>query len=196
MNRPILNTDISFDNFKNYYWLKEELISLCKKVGIDHVGGKIEISKRIESFLLTGVVINKTKRESNNKHSNFDWNTEYLSLSTIITDNYRNTQNVRQFFTEQIGKRFSFNVQFMDWMKKNQGKTLQDAIIVWKKIQTEKTVKPNEIEIAPQFEYNRYIRAFLTDNPDKTIKDAIKCWKLKRDIKGSNEYCRTDLYLQ
>ena len=103
MNRPVLNTNISFDDFKNYYWLKEELVFFCKKIGIDHFGGKIEISKRIESFLLTGVVIKKAKMESKNKLSKFDWNTEQLSLSTIITDNYRNTQNVRQFFTE-IGR--------------------------------------------------------------------------------------------
>ncbi|MGL5913858.1 MAG: DUF6434 domain-containing protein [Bacteroidales bacterium] len=56
-------------------------------------------------------------------HSNFDWNVERLTLETIITDNYKNPENVRAFLTTEIGKHFKFNVLFMNWMKQNNGKT-------------------------------------------------------------------------
>lgn len=193
MNRPPLNKNISLDDFSNYYWLKEELVSLCKQLGINSSGGKIEISKRIEHFLATGFVEEKISKRQLQKHSNFNWNTEPLSLSTIITDNYKNTQNVRTFFTQHIGKHFSFNVSFMNWMKENTGKTLESAINEWNKIHNQRKDKSNQTEIAPQFEYNKYIRAFLADNPDKTIKEAISCWKRKRNKKGTNEYERGDL---
>jgi hypothetical protein len=191
-NRPELSTNLSIDDFKSYYWLKEELTAFCKKSGLDCSGGKIEMAKRIETFLATGIVPKKHPKET--KRSNFDWNTERLCLSTVITDNYRNTQNVRDFFSKHAGRRFSFNVRFIEWMKKNEGKTLQDAMAAWEKIREEKSGRPKEI--APQFEYNTYIRDFLADNPDKTLRDAIRYWKRKRNAKGTRAYHRTDFELQ
>lgn len=194
MDRPDLDKNISLEDFKDYYWLKEELVIFCKQIGIDHTGGKIEISERIELFISTGCISGKGNNRIEKKKSDFDWNREPLSLSTIITDNYKNTQNVREFFSKEIGKNFSFNVNFMNWMKNNTGKTLKDAIIEWERINNLK--KENKTEIAAQFEYNKYIRDFMTDNPDKTIKDAIKYWKLKRAERGSNMYKRSDLDLK
>ncbi|NDV47523.1 hypothetical protein D0T49_10740 [Paludibacter sp. 221] len=193
MDRPKLDINISPDDFKNYYWLKEELVVFCRQNGIDHSGGKADISGRIMLFLETGIKTTKKAAKKPEKSSGFDWNTETLSPSTIITDDYKNTQNVRGFFAKEIGKQFSFNVQFMDWMKENTGKTLADAVNEWKKIHAQKKDKNYKTNIAPQFEYNKYIRAFMTDNPDKTLKDAINCWKKKRSRKGTNEYEKSDL---
>lgn len=58
----------------------------------------------------------------------FDWHKEPLSPQTIITDNYKNTQNVRRFFKENVHKEFKLNRTMMAWMKGNSGKTLSDAI--------------------------------------------------------------------
>ena len=66
--------------------------------------------------------------------SKFDWHYEKLTLNTVITDNYKTRENVRAFFTEQIGKQFKFNVKFRDWMKSNIGKTLKDAVNQFRKI--------------------------------------------------------------
>ncbi len=41
MNRPALNNKISAKDFKEFYWLKEELIIFCKANGINRNGGKI-----------------------------------------------------------------------------------------------------------------------------------------------------------
>ncbi|MEI7803556.1 MAG: DUF6434 domain-containing protein [Bacteroidota bacterium] len=65
--------------------------------------------------------------------SKFDWHKEPLQLSTTITDNYKNTQNVRRFFVTQIGSHFKFNREFILWIKKQQGKSLAFAIAEWKK---------------------------------------------------------------
>ncbi len=84
----------------------------------------------------------------------------------------------------------------MNWSKQNTGKTLQEAITVWKNLYDLKKNKNFKSEISPQFEYNRYVRAFLADNPGKTNKDAIKYWKLKKAARGSNEYSKSDFNLK
>lgn len=60
-----------------------------------------------------------------------DWHCAPLAPETVITDSYRNTQNVRRFFKSQIGPEFKFNRPFMAWMKANSGQTLGDAVIAY-----------------------------------------------------------------
>lgn len=190
-NRPKLNTKISIQDFKDFYWYKEELIDFCRSENLDKRGGKIELVNRIEKFLETG------KREPSlvtvSKTSRFDWNAEKLTIETEITDNYLNTENVREFFKNQIGDKFKFNVKFMNWMKLAQGRTLGDAIAQWISITNEMRTDKSHKQIAPQFEYNTYIRDFMKDNSDKTLQDAINCWKIKKSKPGDNKYSKTDL---
>ncbi len=190
-NRPKLNAKISIQDFKNFYWYKEELIDFCRSESLSTRGGKIELAKRIERFLQTGE--RKSYQKKKSKTSRFDWNTEKLTIRTEITDNYRNTKNVREFFKSQIGDKFKFNVKFMNWMKTAQGKTLKDAVEQWILITNEMRTNKKEKQIAPQFEYNTYIRDFFKDNPDKSLHDAINCWKIKKSKPGDNKYTKADV---
>lgn len=194
MKRPILNKEISLDDFENFYWLKEELVSFCRKNGVNTVGAKIDIANRIKSFLSDGTIMKSVEKKK--VISKFNWNSSKLMLTTKITDNYKNTENVRSFMIEHIGKHFHFNTAFMNWMKSNLNKTLADAIKEWKRIYELKKDKSYKTNIAPQFEYNRYIRDFLADNPGKSSKYAIKFWKLKRQQRGDNKYSKDDLFLK
>ena len=193
--RPNLDSDISVKDFTDFYWLKAELVDFCKKEGLSRSGSKIEITNRISNYLKTGEKeISKLKKSK--PTSKFDWNKEPLSLETIITDNYKNSENVRAFFQEHTERQFKFNVKFMNWMKKNIGKTLQDAINQWEVFELEKKNRTAPKNIAPQFEYNTYTRDFLADNPNLTKADAIRFWKIKRSIRGGNEYKKSDLELK
>lgn len=194
MERPPLTKLISLTDFNDFYWLKEELVDFCKTIGINTSGGKFEVAKKIQLYLLTGEITQKAIKNPS-QQSKFDWNSEPLSLQTPITDNYKNTENVRAFFTTQIGANFTFNVSFMNWMKTNSGKTLKEAIEEWKRIKTISKDKNHITTIDPQFEYNTYMRAFLADNPTSSSKDAMRFWKLKRAKRGTNVYERTDLNL-
>lgn len=195
MERPLLDKKISLTDFNDFYWLKEELIDFSKQIGISTSGGKIEIADRIRLFISTGEVV-KSKSKISKPKSTFVWSKEKLTTETIITDNYKNGENVRSFFIQEIGSHFAFNVIFMKWIKQNIGKTLGDAISEWNRINDLKKDKNYTSEIAPQFEYNRYMRAFLADNPELSSKDAMKHWKLKRSKRGTNEYKRTDLEMK
>ncbi len=189
--KPKLNAKIPIEDFKDFYWYKEELMDFCRSQNLNTRGGKIELTKRIEKFLQTGE--RKSYQEKKTKTSRFDWNTEKLTTKTKITDNYRNTKNVREFFKSQLGDTFKFNVKFMDWMKTAQGKTLGDAVEQWILITKEMRTTKAEKQIAPQFEYNTYVRDFFKDNPDKSLHDAIRCWKIKKSKPGDNQYTKSDL---
>jgi hypothetical protein len=189
--RPILNTQISIQDFKDFYWYKEELVDFCRSENLDKRGGKIELANRIERFLETGE--RESYQEAISKTSRFDWNTEKLTIKTEIADNYQNTENVRAFFKNLIGDKFKFNVKFMNWMKSAQGQTLGEAVEQWISITNEMRTDKSHKQIAPQFEYNTYIRDFMKDNPDKTLQDAINCWKIKKSKPGDNKYSKTDL---
>lgn len=130
--RPKLNKTISTVDFKEYYWLKEELIDFCRSEKLSSGGTKIEIFERIEHYLNTGKKQKLPKKQKSK--SSFNWKSNTLTINTIITENYNNSENVRTFFTDTIGKNFKFNVQFMNWMKNNTGKTLDDAIHQYKQI--------------------------------------------------------------
>ena len=189
--RPELNRRISTQDFRSFYWYKDELIFFCTSEKIDKRGGKIELANRIEKFLQTGERIPYQEKKS--KTSRFNWNTEKLTVETVITDNYKNTENVRAFFKNQINGKFKFNVKFMNWMKASEGRTLGDAIAQWILIAHEMKTDNTEKQIAPQFEYNTYIRDFLKDNPEKSLQDAIDYWKIKKLKPGNNKYTPSDL---
>ena len=190
--RPTLNKNISIDDFKNFYWLKKELTDFCKKEKLSTQGGKIEIAQRIEHFLQSGQRLFPT-RSSSKSTSSFDWKNSTLHLHTVITDNYKNSENVRAFFQKEIGPSFKFNVKFMNWMKANTGKTLADAINTWKEISNQEKNRSEPKKIAPQFEYNTYLRDALADNPNLKRKEAIALWKIKKSMRGDNKYRKSDL---
>jgi len=192
-SRPKLNKKISLKDFQDFYWLKKELSEFCKAAGISTSGSKIELNQRISHFLKTGIKTTALPKTSKPSTSKFDWSNEKLSLKTVITDNYKNTENVRTFFKKEIGNQFKFNVHFMNWMKANTGKTLQDAIAQYAIIKTAKKSNTIPKEIAPQFEYNRYIRDFLKDNPKLNRKVGIELWNIKKKIRGNNIYTKEDL---
>lgn len=56
-NRPVLDRNLDSKLFRDYYYLKEELVSFCRENGIPVSGGKIEITERIAYFLDTGKIL-------------------------------------------------------------------------------------------------------------------------------------------
>lgn len=195
--RPKLDKYISVKDFRDFYWLKEELVQFCRTEQLKTSGGKIEIAHRIEHYLEHGKAPTEKAKSKRKIQSNFDWANEQLSLQTIITDNYRNSENVRHFFQKQIGKTFKFNVKFMNWMKSNTGKTLENAIAAWLQIEEDKKSNKQAKKIAPQFEYNTYLRDYLAQNPNGSRETGIKLWKIKRSMRGDNVYRDSDLnYLE
>ena len=183
--RPDLNTNLDSRTFREYYYLKEELVDFCRKHNLQSTGGKLELTDRIAEFLDTGKrnTATHTKRKTPSVGE--------ITLDTVIESNFVCSEKHRAFYKEHIGKSFSFNVLFQKWLKSNAGKTYRDSIDAYYQILEDK--KKNKTAIDRQFEYNTYIRDFFADNKDKTPGQAIKCWKYKKSLKGHNRYEREDL---
>ena len=172
-DRPVLNKKMDSKTFREFYYLKEELVRFCRENGLPVSGGKIELTDRIAHFLDTGEVLKPS------------------SVKVRIESNFVCSEKHRAFFKEHIGNQFSFNVTFQKWLKANAGKTYEQAIEAYAQILEEK--KKSKTTIDKQFEYNTYIRDFFEDNRGKSLDDAIKCWKYTKAMAGHNRYERSDL---
>lgn len=192
--RPEIITIKTGKELKRWYWLKEELVAYCKQNAIDYAGGKFTILERIANKLDGKKVISKKNTKA---VSVFNWHGATLTPNTIITDNYKNSQNARRFFKSHCGEKFHFSIPFMHWMKANTGKKLKDAVIEWKRLQKATSNKTFKSVIPAHNQYNQYLRDFFADNPSKTLEDARHYWKLKRQLPlERHRYERSDLKLK
>ena len=190
-NRYKLTKDLTSSEFKEYYFLKEELKEFCRNEGLKISGSKTQLEERIIYYLDTGKSLEESKNNSrtNSNISRDDTNTQEITLDSILGENFKCSEDKREFFEKEIGKGFKFKVIFQKWLKENPDKTYQDAINAYHELQNSK----EKTKIDKQFQYNQYIRDFFEDNEDKTLNDAIKCWKYKKSIKGHNKYEKSDL---
>jgi hypothetical protein len=172
MSRPPLTEKTSAADFRAYYWLKAELVTFCRAVGLSTAGGKQEIADRIGEFLESG------KREappvSNQKATGKM--PEHFTRETVIGLNWRCSESLRAFFSAETGKPFKFNQVMRDLVQSGQGKTLGEALDTWRSANE----SAERTQIAPQFEYNRHMRAYHEAHPEATREDAIKAWKQLR----------------
>ncbi len=186
-SRPEITIGLDSRTFREYYYLKEELVAFCRDNHLPASGGKQELTERIACFLDSGI-IQRPAAKRNVKHGTA---IPEITPDRIIEEDFVCTETHRAFFKKQVGSCFSFNVPFQQWLKANAGKTYADAVTAYHKILKAKKAKKSSI--GKQFEYNAYIRDFFADNAGKTLEDGIKCWKYKKSLKGSNRYERSDL---
>jgi hypothetical protein len=194
MTRPNFEDIKTGAALKKWYWLKEELVEFAKAIHISYSGSKFKILERLANAI-DGKKISKSKKIK--PSSTFNWANATLTPKTIITDSYTNGPNTRKFFIAHCGKKFSFNIAFMAWMKSNRGKTLAHAVVEWKRIEKLKSYKDFKSFIPAGNQYNKYLRDFFADNPTLKIEQARHCWKLKRSLPlGKHIYEKSDLQLK
>ncbi|MGG2063978.1 DUF6434 domain-containing protein [Bacillus sp. S14(2024)] len=184
--RPNLTKDISIQDFKDFYWLKEELQLFCRENGMSASGSKIEIADRIETFLQTGEIKKPLRKPKDKTKPQVQGN---LSLDTVITENHRCSQEVRAFFKTSISPKFHFSTYIQNYFKHNVGKTYRDVVAAWYEEERKKDPLYKR-QLAPQFEYNQFTRDFFADpnNKGKSREEAIEAWNNIKKLPGSNKY--------
>ena len=169
------------------YYLKNDLINICKKYGLPTSGSKENLLEYICNFI-ENKPIKKIKIKQKISNNGFE-----PLLEKIIDKNYSNNEIHRAFFKKTIGEHFKFNIQFMNWLEDNKGKkTYKEAIQTYNKILLDRKTGKKTI-IGKQFEYNQYTRDFFEDNPKLNKKDCIKCWNYKKKQIGKHKYEKKDL---
>ncbi|MEP3244816.1 MAG: DUF6434 domain-containing protein [Sneathiella sp.] len=183
--RPKISDIGSGAELKRWYWLKMELSLHAKKIKVKSTGAKFDILERIAYFLDTG----KTEwlgDSTETAKSKFNWHVEALTRETIITDSYKNTQNVRRFFRQEIGSDFKFTIGFMAWIKVNVGKSLEDAITEFYEQKRESSKPGFKTKIKPHNQFNQYTRDILAQDPTMSMKDVRRIWAKKRALPTSD----------
>ena len=192
-HRPRIQDIDTSNELRQWYWLKTELAAEARRLKLKSSGAKFAILDRICHYKDTGEPEKSTRAPATNR-SKFDWHSETLTLSTRITNSYKNTQNVRRFFKANAAPNFKFNIAFMEWMKASEGKTLRDAVNFW--LAQQKT--PQKTKIKPHNQFNQYLRDFTEDNPSLGVAAARRAWAAKKMLptkSGKHRYERSDLKL-
>ena len=62
-----------------------------------------------------------------------DWHSTVLTPNTVMSADFKTTQNVRRFFQAQIGEPVTFDRAFRRWLLANRGATLAAAIVEYQR---------------------------------------------------------------
>ena len=189
MKRPDFKDIKSFEEFSKHYWYREELIKICRVLGLKSNGGKIELNKVIEAYFNGEKLLpEKTSASSHNKKVS-----ESLSLNTTILEcNFTFGPRFREFFENQTGiKPFKFNVDMVATVKKvketgDTNFTLGDLLDIYYGKKTYTKYDKSALQ------WNKFVKDFCADPattkfPNK-LKVAAALWKEVRESTREKVY--------
>ncbi|MDU6497891.1 MAG: SAP domain-containing protein [Veillonella sp.] len=169
--RPKFDEITSFDEFKKYYWYRDELSQICKSLGLEYRGIKQELNHIIEQYF-KGITLDTPLLECN-----FSFNTKF-----------------REYFSDLIGvSRFKFNADMATaWRKvkseKNTSFTIGDLLKVYYG-ESDYAKYDNSV-----CQWNQFFKDFCADessgNYSNKLKVASIIWKEVRDSKNEKIYSK------
>jgi hypothetical protein len=167
MNRPMLSTQLSPEEFASWYWLKQELVDFCRCEHIVSSGLKRDIEVRIKNYLAGAQLIpeDRPRRRSGRMPAEF-------TLNTVIGSGWRCGPALGRFLKGVLGNGFRFNAEMREFIHRGEGKTLPDAAICYVR-----SIGPDrEKRQIPQLEYNRHFREYFKEHPEASREEAILAW--------------------
>jgi SAP domain-containing new25/Domain of unknown function (DUF6434) len=179
--RPALTRDLNATEFLRWYWLKVELCSFARTVGLSATGSKQEVTARIAACLE-----GKTPPDPPTRQSKAAEQLQGpLTLETVIPPGQRATQVLREFFQREVGSGFRFTGPIRTFIAESQGdRTLGEAIALYQSGRGQKT----EV-IASQFELNRFTRTFHEQHAGATAKEVRAAWIRYRSLPVDQRGC-------
>ncbi len=188
-NKPAFEEIKTFDEFSKYYWYREELLAICRRLGICASGYKTELNERIEEYF--GGKPSQIK-ECRRKRVAKKPVTE-LSLETgLIECDFRFSQRFRDFFSTQTGiKNFKFNADMVASARKVRERgdtsfTLGDLLDIY--YGRKSYAQYDKISL----QWNKFVKDFCADPataqfPNK-LKVAARLWKEVRESTREKVY--------
>ena len=208
MKRPDFNEIKTFEEFSKYYWYREELIKICRELGLKSNGGKIELNKVIEAYfnpsrypetktrhpeLVSGSVSNEIPNQVRDDSTHRDVQSITLTLSTsLIECNFTFGPRFREFFENQTGiKPFKFNVDMVATVKKvketgDTSFTLGDLLDIYYGKKTYAKYDKSALQ------WNKFVKDFCADPVtakfSNKLKVAATLWKEVRESTREKVY--------
>ena len=186
--RPSFKDIKSFEEFKKYYWYREELSQICKSLGLEYRCTKKELNYIIEQYFMGNKV---EKFFSKAKKSQL----EVITLETpLLNCGFSFNQKFRDYFSAVTGvSPFKFNADMATaWRKVKRDNdekfTIQDMIKIYY----------GESDYAKYdnsaCQWNQFLKEFCADessnNYSNKLKAAATLWKEVRDSKNEKVYSR------
>jgi hypothetical protein len=173
-NRPPLSSNLSGAELLRWYWLKDELVSLARQLGISTTGGKADLTNRLAAALDGESVAAPKRRRASPPSARLS---EPLHPDTVIPPGQRCSQNLRAFFTQHVGRDFRFDAAMRDFIATGAGQTLADALEHW---HATRGLPPPPI--GRQFEFNRFLHDWYAAHPGGGRAEAIAAWRAHRSL--------------
>lgn len=129
--RPEFKMIKSYDEFKKYYWYRQELSKICKELNIDHTGTKQELNHNIEEYFKGNLISKKKKHVIKNSCK------EITMDSPLLDCGFSFNARFRQFFSKQTGiENFKFTADMATaWRKvkheQNHDFTIGDMLAIY-----------------------------------------------------------------
>ena len=207
MIRPEFDAIKSFEEFSKYYWYREELIKICRGLGLKFDGGKIELNKVIEAYFNGTKVL--PEKSASSRHPEFSSGSVSnkipkpvrddtlvsgsLSLDTSLIDcSFAFGPRFRKFFENQTGiKPFKFNVDMVATVKKvketgDANFTLGDLLDIYYGKKTYAKYDKSALQ------WNKFVKDFCADpataNFSNKLKTAAILWKEVRNSTRDKVY--------
>ena len=189
-NRPDFDDIKNYEEFSKYYWYRDELIKICRDLGLKSPSGKIELNKIIEAYF-AGERILPEKKHGKRKKSVV---TELTLDTGLIACGFTFGNRFRDFFSKQTGEEhFKFNVDMVATVKavKENGDesfTLGDLLDLYYGKKTYAMYDKSALQ------WNRFVKDFCADDATKVygerLKVAAKLWSIVRDSDMEKIYSR------
>ena len=188
MDRPEFDQIKSYEEFSRYYWYREELINICKSLGLRSDLSKIELNRVIEAYF-NGEKILPVKRK---KPSVTGRNNILTKETGLIECGFTFGNRFREFFSDQTGvEHFKFNVDMVATVKAvkerdDRSFTLGDLLDIY---YGKKTYAKYD---ASALQWNRFVKDFCEDEATKVFNERLKAaaalWKIVRESDMKKEY--------
>jgi hypothetical protein len=169
--RPAVNAEFSGHELRRWYWLKSELLLMCRALGLPTTGSKPELTERVAAALDKNPIplAVRSKRAAVMPDT--------FTLATVIQPGWRCSPALGAFMRDHGGTSFRFNAAVRDFIHTQAGRTLADAVECFRQsIGPTAPARP----IIPQNEYNQHTRDFYAAHPGATREQVLAAWKARR----------------
>ncbi len=179
-SRPPFSEIKTYQEFSKYYWYRDELIQICRELGLPSSGMKLELNRNIQAYFNGETVEEKLKvKTSKSVVTNVSLSTKLLECGFTFGPKFR------EFFAEQTGiKNFKYNADMVATVKKvKEDKdttfTLGDLLEIYYGRKTYATYDKSALQ------WNKFVHDFCADPrtaniPDK-LKTAALLWRIVRE---------------
>ena len=184
MTRPEFSSISTYEEFSKYYWYRDELLAICRKLGVSSTGGKHELEDIIRQHFagtLDAAKLKKPRATSRTAKKRYP-SEPYTRNTSVVLSGFTCGNAGRAFFEAETGiVPFHFTADMVACIKKartenDESFTLGDLADVFYGKETYATYDKSVCQ------WNQFLKDYFADRgKNGTAEEARALWKKVRD---------------